>query len=166
MKRIGSRKKVCRTKRKPKRTASGKTAKQVPSLGALQGLLEQFQPLIKFHEATDAFDGDDLRMIWDVRIMRGEDERFVHVQGTSSMPRALAPNMVALAPSMIQQEVNDKILAPLVAAMQTEAEKQMFENRRESKGENGPEESTPGGIHDDDLAHGAGFCEKEIDAAK
>ncbi len=34
-------------------------------------------------------------MIWDLRIAQGKDTPFARIQGTSSMPLALAPNMVA-----------------------------------------------------------------------
>jgi len=67
---------------------------------------------------------DDIRVFWDVRIVRGRDEHFAATTGSSSLPGALSSKLKANAPAMIQQEIVDKVAAPLVAAMQNEAERQ------------------------------------------
>ena len=99
----------------------------------LQDVLKQLEPLNEFHRASQNASKDDLRMYWDVRVVRGDDTPFCHVQGTTSLPLMLAYNMVATAPGKIQEEVTDKIMLPLVARMQQEAEKQTFENVEKRK---------------------------------
>jgi hypothetical protein len=87
------------------------------TVNALQEMTEQLQPLIDFHQAMESSTDDDLRMFWDVKIVQGEDTPFASVQGSSSMPKALAKKMVPLAPSNIQKEVHQKIIEPLMSAM-------------------------------------------------
>ena len=82
------------------------------------------KPLCDFHQSVDGARMDDLRIYWDVRIIRGKDTPFAHVTGSSSLPRVLAYNMVANAPSLIQGEVTDKIMIPLTSVMQEEGERQ------------------------------------------
>ena len=100
----------------------------------LQDVLKQLTPLTDFHEAVKDASQDDLRMSWDVRIMRGEDTAFCHVKGTTSLPALLASNMVAKAPARMQVEFTEKVLEPIVARMQSEAEKITFENLATRKG--------------------------------
>ena len=101
------------------------------ALKAMQEILEQLQPLIAFHKKCESAREDDLQMFWDLRIVQGEDKLLARIQGTSSMPLALAPNMLALAPSMIQQEVIDKIARPLVSAMQSKVEERVLKPRQQ-----------------------------------
>jgi len=78
------------------------------------------KPLIDFHQPVDGATAHDLRMYWDVRILRGRDTPFTHVTGSSSLPGTFALSMLANAPSLIQKEVTDKIIIPLTAVMQGE----------------------------------------------
>jgi hypothetical protein len=86
-----------------------------------------------------------LRLYWDVRIVRGRDTSFARVTGTSNLPRALACNMVAIAPTRIQRAVLEKIMEPLTAIMQTEPERQTSEGI-----DAGPEADGPGSEAVDD----------------
>ena len=83
-------------------------------LEALEERNKEFQPLIDFHKALEFFKEDDLRMFWDVNIVRGKDTPFASNRGSSSMPDALAPKMAPLAPGNIQKEVSQKIITPLM----------------------------------------------------
>ena len=78
-----------------------------------------------------------MRLFWDVRMVRGRDIPFCHVHGSSSLPAMLAYNMRSMAPSVIQDEVNEKILKPLVSNMQRELEKTCFQEKanREMNGD-------------------------------
>lgn len=81
------------------------------------------RPLTRFHESVAAANGTDIRMYWDVRLVRGEDEAFTQVTGTSSMPGMLSDKLRGHATAQIQQEVLDKITGPLVAAFMEESER-------------------------------------------
>jgi hypothetical protein len=91
---------------------------------ALEQVMGLIAPLTEFHKDVDSAVDTDLRIYWDVRVVQGRGKTFAHSQGSSSLPGALTPKMKAHAPSMIQQEVVDKIAQPLVAAFQTEGEEQ------------------------------------------
>jgi hypothetical protein len=70
-----------------------------------------------------------------VRVVRGNDSPFAHVTGSSSLPNALASNMKALAPSVIQQEILEKISRPLTAVFQTDSEQQTLDEFAARNGE-------------------------------
>jgi hypothetical protein len=86
-----------------------------------------------FHKALEGAKQDDLRMYWDVRIVRGEDTPFASVHGVSTLPGLLSGKMKGHAPSMIQQEVADKIAQPLTAVFMTEGETQNFIFAKDTK---------------------------------
>jgi hypothetical protein len=107
-----------------------------PSESAVGGLLEAFGPLLEFHKAVVDASDNDLRMYWDVRILRGSGETFITSSGSSSFPDALGPKQRANAAITIQQEVHDKIAVPLVGKMQAAVETGALEgatNTRKAK---------------------------------
>jgi hypothetical protein len=89
--------------------------------------LEVFKPLIEFHKVVEDATDDDMRIYWDVRLVRGKDTPYLHVHGSSTLSSMLAPKLRPHAVGVIQSEVADKISAPLVAAFMTELEKGTFE---------------------------------------
>lgn len=89
---------------------------------ALATAMALLKPMSDFHLEVEEAAQNDMRMFFDVRIVRGKDTPFCHVQGTSSLPMMLAQNMCIAATTKIQQEITDKIMEPLVAALQTEVE--------------------------------------------
>jgi len=100
-------------------------------MAKLEGFSEQLQkrdaaaaPVEAFHKAAAAASVDDVRIYWDVRIVRGKDRHFASSEGVSTLPGALSSKMKANGPAMIQQEVVDKIALPLMAAFQAEGERQ------------------------------------------
>ena len=125
------------SKRRPKKNPANTGAEG--AVEALQQALGLLEPLTDFHKAVEGATEDDLRIYWDVRLVRGQDSPFAHVTGSSSLPNALASNMKALAPSAIQQEVLEKISRPLTAVFQTEAEQQTMDGLAARNGESGPD---------------------------
>jgi hypothetical protein len=123
-------------RKRPKKNTTNTDAEAVDALQQALGLLE---PLTDFHKAAEGATEDDLRIYWDVRVIRGKDSAFAHVTGSSSLPNALASNMKALAPAMIQLEVMEKISRPLTAVFQTEAEQQTMDELEPRNGESGPD---------------------------
>jgi hypothetical protein len=89
-------------------------------------LAELFAPLLEFHRKAPGKSLDDVRLHWDVRMVRGESEFFARSSGVADLPGLLGEKMKANSPAVIQQEVLDKIATPLMAACQKEGE---FQNR-------------------------------------
>lgn len=111
------------------------------ALEMLHQATELLRPLMDFHQLVDSATDDDLRIFWDVRIVRGGDTQFAQTTGVSTLPRALAPKMKALAPAKIQEEVTSKILQPLIGKTQQEVERLTFE-QLEAR-EAGPNDEMP-----------------------
>ena len=95
--------------------------KDLPTMDQLDSIMKaaeessaQLQPIIDFHKAMESAEEDDIRMHWDIKIVRGKDTPFASVQGSTSMPRMLARKMVPLAPGNIEKEVHQKITSPLM----------------------------------------------------
>ena len=98
---------------------------------ALEESNKQLQPLVDFHKAMESSREDDLRMFWDVKVVQGKDTPFASVQGSSSMPKALAPKMAPRAPGNIEKEVFEKIIAPLMSAVMDKIEMPFVEKPSE-----------------------------------
>ncbi len=84
---------------------------------------------------------DDLKIILDVRIVRGKDTPFAQTTGVSSLPSALVPKLRPLTPGKIQEEVTSKILRPLITNTLEELERLAFE-QPEAR-EAGPNDEMP-----------------------
>ena len=112
------------TEKQPSKTKHLKSDRSVPGAGKsdearqFSEVLNLLKPLTDFHRSLEDATQNDLRLYWDVRIVRGEDTPFCRVQGTSSQPAILAYNMMSEAPERIEDEVMGKIVKPLVSAMQ------------------------------------------------
>ena len=85
---------------------------------AIGDLLRALLPLVEFHKEVEDASVNDLRIFWDVRVIRGASETFMTSSGSSSLPDALSTKLRPGAAGMIQQEVHDKIAVPLVGKMQ------------------------------------------------
>jgi hypothetical protein len=88
--------------------------------------LNLLKPLTDFHRAVEGATQNDLRLFWDVRIVRGENTPYCHVHGSSSLPALLAENMRVESPERIEREATNKIVVPLVSFMQIEVTKMLF----------------------------------------
>jgi len=75
-------------------------------------------PLLGFHKAVEGATSNDLRLYWDVRLVRGEDTPFSHVKGTSSMPGMLEDGRLSEAPGLIQSEIMEKIGKTITSKLQ------------------------------------------------
>lgn len=106
-----------------KKPAPDASDNQSALLAEIQRALSLFKPVTDFHKAVEDAGDDDFRIYWDVRLVRGKDTPFVHRQGSSTLSALLAPKMRPLAVGVIESEVRDKIIAPLIAAFMTELEK-------------------------------------------
>jgi hypothetical protein len=112
-------------RRRPKKNTTDTDAEEAAD--ALQQALGLLEPVIDFHKPVEGATEDDLRIYWDVRVVRGQDSPFAHVTGSSSLPMALASNTKALAPTVIQAELLEKVSRPLTAVLQTETEQQTMD---------------------------------------
>ncbi len=66
---------------------------------------------------------NDLRICWDIRIVRGEDTPFTQTTGVSTLPKALSSKMKARTSAAIQQEITSKVLQPLIVKTRQEMER-------------------------------------------
>jgi hypothetical protein len=106
-------------RRRPKKNTTDTDTEAVDALQQALGLLD---PVIDFHKPVEGATEDDLRIYWDVRVVRGQGSAFAHVTGSSSLPMVLASNTKALAPAVVQTELLEKVSRPLTAVLQTVAE--------------------------------------------
>jgi hypothetical protein len=106
-------------RKRPKKNTTNTDAEAVDALQQAIGLLD---PLLDFLKPVEGATEDDLRIFWDVRVVRGKGSAFAHVTGSSSLPMALASNTKALAPAVVQAELLEKVSRPLTAVLQTVAE--------------------------------------------
>lgn len=137
-------------KKSPKKNSAKPEVEEATAQQQTQNVLKHLQPLTDFHQAVEDASRNDVRIYWDVRLVRGEDTPFSHVHGTSSLPAMLAPNMRPNAPSKIQEEATEKILIPLVSAMQAEVQRTALENAAKRRKHSGD------GIHEGECSPGKG----------
>jgi hypothetical protein len=104
--------------------------------------LALLEPLLEFHKAVEEAAEDDVRIFWDIRIVRGQDQPFAGVAGSSTLPRFLAPKMIALAPGAIQQEISEKITIPLMTTFRSQMEMQTPEGLKERADQRPPDNGT------------------------
>ena len=83
-----------------------------------QQLMVILGPLLEFQKASEAMAANDVTMHWDIRLVRGRTEPFAHLQGSSSFNNMLAYNMRLGATSVIEHEINEKVMMPLIARLQ------------------------------------------------
>ena len=82
-------------------------------------LAEMLAPLVEFHKTSEEASDGDLRLYWDVRIVRGKDTPFMSTSGSSSLPGILATNAALnTAGIVIHQEIEDKVAKPLHGKIQ------------------------------------------------
>lgn len=116
---------------------------------SLQELSRYLAPLLEFHKAAEEASQDDLRMYWDVRLVRGKDTPFTHVKGSTHLPGILTRKMRPLASSTIEVEVRNKINLPLVSMIQSVVECATLEElAAEGKRPNGPPDDPGGTLYD------------------
>lgn len=85
---------------------------------ATESMQQLLQPLIDFHtESADAAD-DDLKMFWDVRLVRGSGRPFLNTSGVTTITAALSGSAARMLTSVLQDEVFEKIARPLVSKAQ------------------------------------------------
>lgn len=106
-------------------------AKESDQAKQILDVLNLLKPLTDFHRAVEDATQNDLRLFWDVRLLRGGNIPFCHVHGSSSLPSLLNYNMLAEAPAKIEVEATNKIVIPLLSFMQLEVSKMLFPNQAE-----------------------------------
>lgn len=92
-----------------------------------QTLADEMRDIRDFHKTLEDASENDMRLYWEVRLIKGKDTAFAITKGTSSLPGLLGPKMRPNAPSMIQQEIVDKIAQPLTASFMSDSEREELE---------------------------------------
>jgi hypothetical protein len=106
-------------------------AKESDQAKQILDVLNLLKPLTDFHKAVEDANQNDLRLFWDVRIVRGENTPYCHVHGSSSLPALLAYNMMSQAPQAIEHEATAKIVVPLVSFMQLDVSNTLMADQPE-----------------------------------
>lgn len=88
------------------------------ALKPMLAMQEALKPLVEFHQAQDAATSDDLRLYWDVRLVRGPSEVFLSASGQSTLNGALSGSARNTLATQLQDEIMDKIARPLVSRAQ------------------------------------------------
>lgn len=99
----------------PKKKEEPAAAPVDANVAALVALL---QPLVDFHKASSEFNQDDLKLFWDVRLIRGNGEHYLSTTGTSTLSGALSGSSARLLTATLQDELTEKIARPLVSKAQ------------------------------------------------
>jgi hypothetical protein len=130
----------------------------MPDLSGLNNVMALLAPLLEFHkEVTDSDDGD-LRLFWDVRLVRGKNTPYMSTSGSSSLPGILSsPTALARAPITISQEIDEKIAMPLNNKMQ-----QMISEKNIAKVINRPNLTLENNLESDDLAAETAMLEANL----
>lgn len=84
----------------------------------LQGILAALAPVVDFHKTVDSASDNDLRMYWEVRLVKGKDTPFTSISGHSSFPGILVGSALGRMPEALSREVVEKIAVPLAARLQ------------------------------------------------
>ena len=101
----------------------------------LQVALTELKDLAEFHKVVKEAEANDLRIYWDVRVLKGENELFAQTKGQSSLPSALGPKMRSKAATMLQQEVIEKIAQPLSATCMEYVDAKELEEKEDPEDE-------------------------------
>lgn len=75
------------------------------------------EQLKTFHESLEEAGEDDLRMYWDVRLVKGKSTPYDSAKGSTSFPAALAAKMRTRSIETIQNEIIQKIALPITAKL-------------------------------------------------
>lgn len=94
---------------------------------ALAPYMEHLQPMLEFHKEVEGAEEDDLRIFWDVRIVRGKSTPFDSIKGSSTLAGILRQGAANDAAKAIQIEVEEKIAKPLAGKLQIFVTNQTFE---------------------------------------
>jgi len=81
----------------------------------MMAMTELLSGVLAFHKAPEVSKDEDLRLYWDVRLVRGKEEPWAHISGTATLPGATTLPML---PASLQDEIEKKIINPLVAQAQ------------------------------------------------
>lgn len=84
-------------------------------MASLQKLLA---PVLEFHQVVESAGEDDIRFLWDVRIIRGSDTVFGHVSGSSTLPGLLADSQLHMVTEKVGNEMLAKIADPVTGKFQ------------------------------------------------
>jgi len=86
------------------------------------------EPVMKFHAAVEEARESDVRIFWDVRVIKGKDELIVNNVGSASIPRGLSGSRRAKMPFVVHQEIVEKIANPLLAELQDMTATEVLDN--------------------------------------
>lgn len=93
----------------------------------LQQVTDYIRPMVEFFRPHEGMTMEDVRILWNVTIIRGANTHFASTNGSSTLNGMFAERCLPVAPEAAVMEITDKILLPLAAAVQTEANRMALE---------------------------------------
>lgn len=87
-------------------------------MGQMQAMQAMLAPSIAFHAAADNAGEDDVRFMFEVRIIKGKDTFFGMVSGTSTLPGLVADSQLHLAVEKVSNEMITKVVGPVSGKFQ------------------------------------------------
>lgn len=93
-------------------------------------MADLLRPSLKFHQSADQADDNDLILYWDVRLVRGGNERIASARGQSSFPGVMGNKQIARLSMTLGDEITEKITVPLLAAIQELCEERAGKEQR------------------------------------
>lgn len=87
-------------------------------LSLIGQMRELLAPTLAFHADSKDANRSDVRFVWDVKAIRGENEFFAHIKGSSSMPGLLEESQLHRVVERVGAEMLSKIDEPVISKFQ------------------------------------------------
>ena len=100
------------------------TAKTEEHEDIIKKVMAMMAPMAEFHEPVADADSKDVRIFWDIRLVKGASTKMAGTTGSASLPGLLTDGQLRNASTIIQDEIAQKIAGPLAYKFQREAEAQ------------------------------------------
>lgn len=102
---------------KPEQSSTAEASES--TLAALLATLTPLiAPLLEFHKQVEGTLAEDVRLFWDVRLLKGEGSMLMQTSGTTTLPGLLNGSAIRDAPGNIYREIEEKIAKPLSQRLQ------------------------------------------------
>ena len=88
-----------------------------------EAMAKLLAPALAFHAACVDASMEDVRFMWEVKAIRGEDVFFAKVAGTCTMPGLLSQNQIHMSVERVSAEMTSKVTQPMAAKFQELANK-------------------------------------------
>lgn len=102
-------------------TGSETNAPEVPSdpvLALVEEMRKLMEPVAAFQRDSEHASEEDVRFMWEVKIIKGKSTLFGHITGTSTMSGLLSEHKLHMATELVSNEMIAKIADPVTSKFQ------------------------------------------------